>query len=285
MNLNYIERDKKKQIILYSDAFPKNINGKCENKIYALSEIHDKIMYEDLQFNLDEIQIKEISKNDLSQIVRLHREWFPIDYSNDFFTNLFSSGSAKVAKNIIALGAFVKVDEKEYIVGSILCEIKTEKKFYNSTKIEIPKKSFYERLFNSYEFCYIMTIGVIDECRNLGLGSRLLREIVYIIKQQRRNCLAIFLHVIEYNTVAIRFYLKNEFIECNNLRNYYFIDQKYYNAKVLYKLLLNEIYNFNDKELFSKSKDSISDENIIYNSIIELSSLISKLCCCVSKKK
>ena len=257
------EKKKRKPIKLNSDAFPKNSAGILENKIFAKSEIHDMIRYEDLLIDKEMIYFRELSKNNLGEIVKLHREWFPVEYTNEFFLNLFQKGSNKIANHILAFGAFYKVADKEYIVGSILCEIKSEKNFFKSTRIQFKKRSLCEKLFNYHEFCYIMTIGIIDECRNTGLGSRLLNEVITFLKEKRKKCKAIYLHVIEYNTVAIRFYLKNEFMECNNIRNYYFINQTYFHGKVLCKLFSKDIDRENVKESISNLAEPDSESNYI----------------------
>lgn len=285
--MNYVEKRKKKRIKLNSDAFPKNFTGKLENKIYALSDIHEKIKYEELAIDKDQIYFKELTKYNLTEIVKLHREWFPVEYTNEFFLNLFARGSNYLANHIIGLGAFLEVDKKEYIIGSILCEIKSEKNFYNSTKIKITKKSICQKLFSSYEFCYIMTIGVIDEYRNMGLGSKLLNQVISIIQEKRKRCMAIYLHVIEYNTSAIRFYLKNEFIECNNIRNYYYINQIYYHGKVLCKMFSNEIeQEKNVSESISNLAEPELGPNFLYTAINSFVIFASKIfCCCRNKNK
>jgi ribosomal protein S18 acetylase RimI-like enzyme len=249
------ERKRRKPIKLNSDAFPKNSAGILENKIFAKSEIHDMIRYEDLQIDKDLIYFKEISKTNLGEIVKLHREWFPVDYTNEFFLNLFSKGTNKIANHIIAIGAFYKVNEKEFIVGSILCELKNENNFYNSTRIRVKKQSCFDKIFKSYEFCYIMTIGVIDECRKFGLGTKLLNEVISDIKERRKKCMAIYLHVIEYNEIAIRFYIKNEFIECNKMRNYYYINETYFHGKVLCRLFTENV----DRQIVKESMSNLDE--------------------------
>lgn len=278
------DKKKRKKIKLNSDAYPKNMAGLLEEKIYAISEIHEKIRYEDLHIEKENIYFKELTKKNLSDIVKLHKEWFPLEYTNEFYLDLFVKGSERLSKKILALCAFVKVKDKEYIIGSILCEIKSEKNFYNSTKIIIQKKSICDKIFNSYEFCYIMTIGIIDECRNLGLGSKLLNEVISNIKNTRKRCLAIYLHVIEYNTAAIRFYLKNEFIECNNIRNYYFINQTYFQGKVLCKLFSNDIQNIKVHESISNLDEPDSSQNLLYTLINGVVSIFSSIFCCVKNE-
>jgi ribosomal protein S18 acetylase RimI-like enzyme len=54
---------------------------------------------------------------------------------------------------------------------------------------------------------YIMTIGVVDECRRLGLGTQLLNKAIQVLKKYWSACEILYLHVVDYNESAIRFYL------------------------------------------------------------------------------
>ena len=54
--------------------------------------------------------------------------------------------------------------------------------------------------------CYIMTLGVIDECRTLGLGTRLLQELLQYLETFYPQCEMLYLHVVDYNAAAIKFY-------------------------------------------------------------------------------
>lgn len=60
-----------------------------------------------------------------------------------------------------------------------------------------------------YLGAYIMTLGVVDECRRLGLGTMLLNEVIKVINHNWMNCEVIYLHVVDYNETAIRFYERN----------------------------------------------------------------------------
>lgn len=51
-----------------------------------------------------------------------------------------------------------------------------------------------------------MTIGVIDECRRDGLGTKMLNYTEDIIFTMWPNCEVLYLHVIDYNDAAIKFY-------------------------------------------------------------------------------
>jgi ribosomal protein S18 acetylase RimI-like enzyme len=70
--------------------------------------------------------------------------------------------------------------------------------------------AWFRNLFcREYLGAYIMTIGVIDECRRLGLGTMLLEKTIEILQQNWTICEVIYLHVIDYNESAIRFYERN----------------------------------------------------------------------------
>jgi len=83
--------------------------------------------------------------------------------------------------------------------------------------------------------CYIMTIGVIDECRQLGIGTSLLKQTIQLVEAKYKTCLAIYLHVVDYNRTALKFYKRNGFINLKTLYNHYEIHGADYDAIVLYK--------------------------------------------------
>ena len=92
-----------------------------------------------------------------------------------------------------------------------------------------------------------MTIGVIDECRQIGLGTKMLNYTIGLLEQKFKQCITIWLHVIDYNESAINFYLKNNFTKFRRLKNHYYIDEKDYDAYLLYR----KIGRCNDKNKHS----------------------------------
>ena len=80
-----------------------------------------------------------------------------------------------------------------------------------------------------------MTIGVVDECRRLGLGSRLLKFSIDDLQKNYTNCEIIYLHVVDYNETAIKFYEKNGFTMHKRIKHHYIIFEKHYDALVFYK--------------------------------------------------
>ena len=82
-----------------------------------------------------------------------------------------------------------------------------------------------------------MTIGVIDECRKLGLGTQMINYTIDLVEQKFAECTNIWLHVVSYNVSAIKFYLKNNFSKLRKLKRHYYIDGKEYDAIVLYRAI------------------------------------------------
>ena len=68
---------------------------------------------------------------------------------------------------------------------------------------------------------YILTLGVAEGHRHLGIASQLVQRVVSKAQQQLSR--AVYLHVIEYNVAALRFYRKNQFEELATLRSFYYI--------------------------------------------------------------
>lgn len=83
--------------------------------------------------------------------------------------------------------------------------------------------------------CYIMTVGVLDECRKMGLGTKLLNYTIETLEREYKDCCMIWLHVIDYNRAALAFYAKNEFIKFQLRRRHYFVDQTDYDGIILCK--------------------------------------------------
>lgn len=84
-----------------------------------------------------------------------------------------------------------------------------------------------------------MTIGVLDECRKLGLGTMMLNYTCEMVRDTEwaNTCEIIYLHVVTYNEIALGFYRKNGFSRLNVLKEHYEIHGKPYDAVVLFKRL------------------------------------------------
>lgn len=77
------------------------------------------------------------------------------------------------------------------------------------------------RLLDQETAVYILTLGVAEGHRHLGIASQLIQRVVTHAQQQLSR--AVYLHVIEYNVAALQFYQKNKFEELTTHRHFYYI--------------------------------------------------------------
>ena len=83
-----------------------------------------------------------------------------------------------------------------------------------------------------------MTLGVIDECRKLGIGTILLEKTYRQIAYNFPECTIVYLHVVDYNEAAIKFYQKrNDFKYLKVVKDHYEIFGKDYDAEIYFKIL------------------------------------------------
>lgn len=262
-NSEYPFSKKKKVTRVFSDAFPPNILGH-KDKIPIFSEIHKKL--DDIEIDPSKILYRELTYSDVEEIKALHKEWFPVEYSDDYFEAIFHP--EKRIKNYITLAATYLLEDKEYILGAVISEINTKSEFLNQTPQKYLEKlntSFFDEISlfpPEYEFAYIMIIGVVDECRRMKLGTCLLNKILELFVS-RKDCLCVYLHVIKYNHTAINFYERNGFINTTSIKNYYKIKNDFYDSEVFVKFFSKK----EKSEAISKNKYLVIKilDNILIN--------------------
>lgn len=71
---------------------------------------------------------------------------------------------------------------------------------------------------------YIMTLGTADDYRNRGLATRLVQECIRLQVLPNPECGTLYLHVLDTNQAAIRFYENLGFHRVKLIANYYNID-------------------------------------------------------------
>lgn len=221
-------------IKLKSDAFeegrPSFYKEKPKEYYQDISEIH-KVLYRldkkrPLSIN---IYYEEIKEDFLDDIVDLHKEWFPFLYDRDYFKKFL------VRKNCIAIGAFLKIGVKVYLVGCALGEIIQEQRFKSHLPGILVERSWYD-VFSSWVDCgYLHSLGVIDEYRKLGVGTRLLE--LFTEEMKKRNVVVLYLNIILHNDSAIKFIEANNWHYYGNQKNYYKYNENLYDSKVYYYIL------------------------------------------------
>ena len=248
---------------IFSEAFPPDEKGE-RNNLLSYSSYHNIINGH--KINKEKIVYKPLSKNNFLDVKNLHKEWFPIDYGDEFFFDVLDNNGGKY----FTIGAFyiINIDnkEKEIILGLAFCEFEyvmdqlnkiIDNKMWNDIHGNI---SFCDEL-KSYLKCqfdkciYIMTIGVMDEFRQMNIGSTLLKHI-YKIALEYDRCIGIFLHVISYNEAAIKFYQKNKYKKVGKVKNYYDVNDKNYDAYIFLRTISKK-----EKEEFKKRIGNVNNEN------------------------
>jgi len=238
-------KNSKKNRHLFSEAFPPNKRG-YRPKIYPSASSHT--LLEGVKINSNEIIYKEIPKEYLEEVKNLHKEWFPVKYSDKFFESVFNPSNYW----LFAIGAFYNYynketnENKQIILGVALCEwVPTNDEFINHMSRaairEICRNIDTNEEVQSYIKCedyrciYIMTIGVIDEYRKMNIGTNILNAIIDYAMIDNL-CVGVYLDVVYYNQTAINFYKKNNFKKIATIRNYYEIDGSNYDCNVFFRV-------------------------------------------------
>ena len=204
------------KIIVSSQAWPEELRSQ-----YPVSKIHEIFKPDKVsQINQRDISFRIIDPGLMEEVKALHQEWFPIYYSDSYFNRLNDDA------NSICMGAFYR---HKFIVGIFIGTFK-----YNSMVL---KELTNQGWWACKNVCglYISTIGVVDEVRRLGIGSQLLENVTNWIERNKPQWEVIYLHVVDYNVAAIKFYDRNKFLWYERNRNYYLIGEEYYDSFLYFK--------------------------------------------------
>ena len=247
--------------LLYSESFP--LNEKNERKrMKPIAECHK--LLKDIKIDPSQIVYKPLTPNHVDEVKKLHEEWFPIKYEDKFFNDTIVTNMGP----FFTVGAFYpkKISENEYkdiILGLAICQWSyVDNSFFNSTNKSLVKEISdnlnYEeeaRLFLSrdkYYYCfYIMSLGVIDECRKLHIGTELMR-IVLNTGANVPLCLGVYLHVISDNISGKKFYEKKGFVCANIIKDYYLIEDKRYSSEVYVRIFTRKEKDLIDNIRYSQ---------------------------------
>lgn len=133
----------------------------------------------------------DVTRNNLGQVRVLHKVLFPVNYGDNFYTDLLEAGEfAKLAYY------------NDVCVGTVCCRREPDENNPELSKI------------------YMMTLGVLEPYRHLGLGSQLLQHILDQAKLAK-DISKVYLHVQINNEKAAEFYKKNGFEVVRTEKDYY----------------------------------------------------------------
>ncbi|NOX21326.1 MAG: ribosomal protein S18-alanine N-acetyltransferase [Nitrospirae bacterium] len=131
------------------------------------------------------INLKEMDKSDIDEVMKIERESFHIPWSREAFLNLIYSSSS------ICL---VAVTEDRSVVGFICIRYVTDE-------------------------AEILEFAVKESFRGIGIGRKLLNEALK--KLDNLGIASVYLEVRPSNTPAIALYKRAGFIETGRRKNYY----------------------------------------------------------------
>ena len=169
----------------------------------------------------------------------LHHELSPITYDQTYFKKYFLKSS------YTALGAFITINKEEFLIGFILYEIVSKKKFTINVQHIIHRKTCYSFIKSHLtkttedKFGYISQLGIINEYRLHGIGKELINKCINDFKT--KNVIAVFTHVIEHNCTAIKFFEKIGWNYGGVVFSYFNFNHYFYNGQVYYNILSNEM--------------------------------------------
>ena len=174
----------------------------------------------------ENVTFRPLQESDREEIQRLHEDWFPVDYKEDFYDGVVQNKMASTGQPLYTQVAVISCPEtqQERIIGSLLgAFVQVAKCKTKSVELMVPNPQRHTRMF------YIMTLGTVKEFRGRGLATTLLEKCFDVIEADS-DCGVSYLHVITYNTAAIQFYEKLEFSRVEEIENYYLIDGQKYNC-------------------------------------------------------
>jgi len=254
---------KKEKIVLTSGSWPQGV------QIPIVSNIHSRILSLDMQIQAKDLVFRKIIRSDLPDFKGLEKEWFPF-YAGDSFYDQIE------LPKICAVGCFWNPPtyrKCEIMLGAIMVSFEDISKSIKYIKRYYKANNKLIRLSKIINFCnnincvlgHILTIGVIDEARRLGIASELMNQIQFYAKILGKNLIGISLHVCEFNIAAIKCYEKNGYKHVLTEVDYYTIFNKKYDGLYYIKPLFYDPKN--TKNTIIKCENIFKNENYIFELI------------------
>ncbi|XP_020574656.1 histone acetyltransferase MCC1-like isoform X3 [Phalaenopsis equestris] len=141
---------------------------------------------------------RPIRPSDLQVLELIHASLFPVRYDIDFFLNVVNG------LGIVSWGA-VDISRSDGRFDELIGFVTT--RIISVKESEIENLLRYDMSRKDQTLVYILTLGVVEQYRNLGIASALVREVIKYASSIS-SCRAVYLHVIAYNQPAIHFYQK-----------------------------------------------------------------------------
>jgi ribosomal protein S18 acetylase RimI-like enzyme len=259
INLNkFLKNFPKNNILITSDFFIDGYPPFLTNNNYTMfiSKIHIILKKEKIDVDKIKVLYKKIPFSFLDDLIILHQEFSPIKYKNNFYQKFFKN------KNKFAFGAFIKLNNKEYLIGFILFELCNENFFKRNVPNLLRKKNCLQNFLNIFYnqneyFAYINDFGIINEFRRKNIGKELINKMINELN--KNNIIAVFTHIIEHNISALKFFHKNEWQYSGVIFNFFKFNDDYYDGQVFCKFLRK------NEEFIEKEYKGINEQKIDYD--------------------
>jgi len=154
------------------------------------------------------IHFRDVEERDIPGLMELQRGLFPVQYTESFYTKLFTPGYYCIV-GVAPDGEIVAVASARVV------------DFQSAQELQSVREA------------YIMTLGVKESYRRKKLGSKVM-ELIFRLLRASTHCEYAGLHVKTLNTAAVKYYERLGFV-CDHsmggyLPNHYYIDGKHWDA-------------------------------------------------------
>eukprot|EP00894_Picocystis_sp_ML_P000871 jgi/Pico_ML_1/51388/g2433.t1 len=172
-----------------------------------------------------DVVLRALRPNDAPALHVSHRKLFPLDYEPDFFLRACgaaddaSEGTAPSEDLVFAIGAMEVKRNHQELVGFVTARVDTYGKRAEDEGLSLPF-AWEHCIWERRRTVYILTLGVEEAFRRRGVASRLVQAVLGVAKRMH-GCSVAYLHAIEYNQPAIRFYTSLGFTAVKCVRDFY----------------------------------------------------------------
>lgn len=179
------------------------------------------------------LRYRPLHPEDYAEMMELHSEWFPVVYHDSFYQKSTNG-------EIFTLAATTRTERDEgtdndEIIGMVTMSTKCE---HHANDIKhVLGDDCAVLCEGSGSLAYILTLGVVDECRRKGIARRLLKRLISQVEQMP-HVQALYLHVVPYNGAAVHLYESMGFLRVATFETFYQIHGQPYGS-YLYALYLN----------------------------------------------
>ncbi|KAF8412794.1 hypothetical protein HHK36_000764 [Tetracentron sinense] len=160
--------------------------------------------------------------SDLEVLEQIHCDVLPISYNSEFFHDVVNGCDIV---SWVAVDCSRPDSRGDELIGFVTARI------FLANESEIGDLLRYDTSRTDQTVVYILTLGVVDSYRNLGIATSLIRKVIKYASSIP-TCQAVYLHVVAENHPAISLYKKMLFKCVQRLPNFYCINDQIYDAFV-----------------------------------------------------